>query len=104
MDVDKFWGCAGSDDIHEIPNPEGVAALRTRVIEFSGKFEPVKWSCRAPLPNGNLCPRKDRFKVSLKIRFCSNKKIKHSVKLNAVYNFSVLFMEKLYLEMNKVNV
>ena len=27
-----------------------------------GKFEPVKWSCRAPLPSGKLCPRKDREK------------------------------------------
>ena len=29
---------------------------------FSGKFQPVKWSCRAPLPNGKLCPRRDREK------------------------------------------
>ena len=29
---------------------------------FSGKFQPVKWSCRAPLPNGKLCPRMDREK------------------------------------------
>ena len=63
IDVDKFWGCAESDDIHIIPNPDGVAALRTRKIEFSGKFEPVKWACRAPLPSGKLCPRMDRNKV-----------------------------------------
>lgn len=29
---------------------------------FIGKIEPVKWSCRAPLKNGKLCPRMDRFK------------------------------------------
>lgn len=63
IDVDKFWGCANSDDIHEIPNPEGTASLRTRVIEFTGKFEPVKWTCRTPLQNGKLCPRRDRLKV-----------------------------------------
>ncbi|KAK6618789.1 hypothetical protein RUM43_013180 [Polyplax serrata] len=62
IDVDKFWGCANSDDIHEIPNPEGTASLRTRVIEFTGKFEPVKWTCRTPLQNGKLCPRRDRLK------------------------------------------
>lgn len=31
----------------------------------SGKFEPVKWSCRARLPSGKLCPRKDREKCPL---------------------------------------
>lgn len=30
-----------------------------------GKFEPVKWSCRAPLPSGKLCPRMDREKCPL---------------------------------------
>ena len=30
-----------------------------------GKFEPVKWTCRAPLPSGRLCPRRDRFKCPL---------------------------------------
>ena len=29
---------------------------------FSGKFEPVTRSCRHPLDNGSLCPRKDRVK------------------------------------------
>lgn len=65
MDNPKFWGVSSVDDMDEIPNPDGVAALRTRVIEFSGKFEPVKWSCRAPLPSGKLCPRKDRYKVCI---------------------------------------
>jgi hypothetical protein len=32
---------------------------------FVGKFEPVKWSCRAPLKNGKLCPRMDRIKCPL---------------------------------------
>ncbi|CAF1031317.1 unnamed protein product [Brachionus calyciflorus] len=32
---------------------------------FVGTFEPVKWSCRAPLKNGKLCPRMDRFKCPL---------------------------------------
>ena len=29
---------------------------------FIGKMEVVKWNCRAPLKNGKLCPRMDRFK------------------------------------------
>ena len=28
-------------------------------------FEEVKWTCRAPLPSGRLCPRKDRVKCPL---------------------------------------
>lgn len=32
---------------------------------FSGKFEPVRWSCRAPLPSGRLCPRRDREKCPI---------------------------------------
>lgn len=32
---------------------------------FVGKFEPVKWACRAPLRNGKLCPRMDRVKCPL---------------------------------------
>ena len=39
------------------------ALLKCRKIVFAGKFEPVKWSCRAPLPSGRLCPRRDRLKV-----------------------------------------
>ncbi|EDO43019.1 predicted protein, partial [Nematostella vectensis] len=37
-------------------------SLLRRTMAFTGKFEPVKWSCRAPLPNGKLCPRRDRVK------------------------------------------
>lgn len=58
----RFWSSVSAEDMQEIPVPDGAASLRTRVIEFSGKFEPVKWECRAPMPNGQLCPRKDRVK------------------------------------------
>lgn len=57
----RFWQPIHSD-ILETVQPEETAALRTRVIEFSGKFEQVKWECRAPLKNGKLCPRQDRHK------------------------------------------
>ncbi|XP_067008915.2 UV-stimulated scaffold protein A isoform X2 [Anabrus simplex] len=58
----RFWSATSNDDLQEIPVPEGVASLRTRVIEFSGKYEPVKWACRAPMRSGKLCPRRDRYK------------------------------------------
>lgn len=38
------------------------SARPTRMVTFSGSFQPVKWSCRAPLPSGKLCPRRDRVK------------------------------------------
>jgi Uncharacterized conserved protein (DUF2043) len=41
-----------------------VQASKSRVIEFTGSFKPVKWKCRAPLANGLLCERMDRHKVS----------------------------------------
>lgn len=40
-------------------------ALQQVKTTFVGKFEPVKWTCRAPLKNGKLCPRMDRFKCPL---------------------------------------
>lgn len=58
----RFWSATSTDELEEIPVPDGAAALRTRVIEFTGKYEPVKWACRAPLPSGKLCPRRDRLK------------------------------------------
>ena len=39
------------------------AGLKCRTITYTGEFEPVKWTCRAPLPSGKLCPRMDRHKV-----------------------------------------
>lgn len=62
-DGHKFWTPSQDRAGEVIDDPNGIASLRTRVIEFSGQFEPVKWSCRAPLPSGALCPRKDRLKV-----------------------------------------
>ncbi|GFS90389.1 UV-stimulated scaffold protein A [Nephila pilipes] len=59
----KFWETKDDDtEENEALIEVQRASLRTRKIDFSGKFEPVKWSCRAPLPSGKLCPRKDRYK------------------------------------------
>ena len=51
-DAHRFWGSglAGIDDGDEVTVPGSTS--RERTIDFSGKFEPVKWSCRAPLPSG----------------------------------------------------
>jgi len=38
----------------------------TRIVsEFSGSLQPIKWTCRATMANGKLCPRMDRFKCPL---------------------------------------
>lgn len=59
----KFWETKDDDtEENEALKEVQIASLRTRKIDFSGKFEPVKWACRAPLPSGKLCPRKDRYK------------------------------------------
>jgi hypothetical protein len=58
----RFW-YTSLEELEEVPVPDGIPGLRTRVIEFTGKFEPVQWACRAPLPSGKLCPRRDRYKV-----------------------------------------
>ncbi|XP_022669742.1 UV-stimulated scaffold protein A-like [Varroa jacobsoni] len=50
------------DQISALQRMAGEARLRERKIDFSGTFEPVRWSCRAPLPSGRLCPRQDRYK------------------------------------------
>lgn len=60
-DGHRFWQKT-AEDRDEIRDPDGEASLRTRVIEFTGNFEKVKWTCRAPLPSGKLCPRQDRVK------------------------------------------
>lgn len=55
----RFWGGSGrEEETIIVPGSDSSE----RVIEFTGKFQPVKWSCRAPLSNGKLCPRMDREK------------------------------------------
>ena len=56
----RFW--RPPEVAEDFTNQEVTAALTTRLIPFVGTFEPVKWSCRASLPNGQLCSRQDRVK------------------------------------------
>lgn len=71
-----------------------VNAHRLTKIAFVGKFEPVKWSCRAPLNNGKLCPRMDRYKCPV------HGKIVARDKLGNIANEK----EKIEFEQNKVEV
>lgn len=56
----RFW--TPNEFESEKASQHALSALRTRVVTFVGKFEPVKWKCRAPMPNGKLCERMDRHK------------------------------------------
>lgn len=56
----RFWTSMETEK--NAPNQEIAGALLTRTIPYVGKFEPVKWFCRAPLPNGQLCSRQDRLR------------------------------------------
>ncbi|KAI8793501.1 UV-stimulated scaffold protein A [Biomphalaria glabrata] len=56
----RFWTPKETET--EKPSQHELSALKNRVFSFPGKFEPVKWNCRAPMPNGKVCERMDRIK------------------------------------------
>ena len=60
MYLDNNWASKEHEGEYLIGNNK--EAKPTRMVTFAGTFEPVKWSCRAPLPSGKLCPRRDRVK------------------------------------------
>ncbi|CAC5393518.1 UVSSA [Mytilus coruscus] len=60
--LNTVWAYTERDNGESKADQDGLAALKNRSISFVGKFEPVKWKCRAPLPNGKFCERMDRFK------------------------------------------
>ena len=54
----KFWS---HGEVNEDFIPDSLeASLRSRTIVFAGEFKKVKWKCRAPMANGQLCERQDR--------------------------------------------
>ena len=63
MYLDNNW--ASKEHEGEYLVGDEKEARPTRMVTFAGSFEPVKWSCRAPLPSGKLCPRHDRVKCPL---------------------------------------
>ncbi|CAN7990643.1 unnamed protein product [Ixodes hexagonus] len=62
LDLNCVW--RGADRDEDSLQPQAVP-FRERRIDFSGEFVPVKWTCRARLPSGKLCPRRDRHKCPL---------------------------------------
>lgn len=48
-----------------VDDPARTAAFVSQPIGLSEEFQPVKWSCRAPMTGGKLCPRRDRYKCPL---------------------------------------
>lgn len=56
----QFWVPAEVEE--EVENEELLAESRSRYISFPGSFVPVSHFCRAPLSDGKLCQRQDRFK------------------------------------------
>ncbi|XP_072252394.1 UV-stimulated scaffold protein A isoform X2 [Leuresthes tenuis] len=56
----QFW--VPTEVEEEVENQELLAESRSRYISFPGSFVPISHYCRAPLGNGSLCQRQDRFK------------------------------------------
>ena len=59
-DFNNHWASKESEGEFVVEGEKG--GMQKRTMSFTGTFEPVKWACRTPLPGGNLCPRRDRFK------------------------------------------
>merc|ERR1719464_103443 len=62
--TEHFWssGMSCRDDANQVME---IVDSSTTTFEVEETFEEVKWTCRAPLPSGRLCPRKDRVKCPL---------------------------------------
>ncbi|ESO96797.1 hypothetical protein LOTGIDRAFT_159535 [Lottia gigantea] len=58
----SIWRPAEFEIEKDSASKHDVKALTTRTFHYPGKFVPVSWSCRTPLPNGSLCQRMDREK------------------------------------------
>ncbi|XP_028398552.1 UV-stimulated scaffold protein A-like [Dendronephthya gigantea] len=56
-----YWTRPNDDNDDHCPG-DIKESMKSRSIPFAGEFQQIKWACRAPLPSGKLCPRKDRFK------------------------------------------
>lgn len=59
----QFW--VPNEVEEEVENKELAAQMKSRYITFAGRFQPVKHRCKTPMPNGALCERQDRVKVSV---------------------------------------
>lgn len=64
--LSQVW--TATPDLHEqdeVVSTGGIMGVATQRVNYERTWEPVKWACRAPLPNGSLCPRKDREKCPM---------------------------------------
>lgn len=64
--LSQVWTAA--PDLHEqdeMDSTGGILGVATQRVNYELEWEPVKWTCRAPLATGRLCPRKDREKCPL---------------------------------------
>ncbi len=55
-----YWTRPNEDNEGHCPG-DIKESMKSRSIPFAGEFQEIKWACRAPLPSGKLCPRKDRY-------------------------------------------
>jgi hypothetical protein len=98
--VTCLLGCRNATGLgRAFTSPEGegkavsemqLSGMKTRVIDFSGSFEPVKLTCRVPLPSGSLCPRQDRYTVR------ATPSLKLPTRLNRLCLYSVHSMGRLF--------
>ena len=58
----RFYGGHSASETDKGVSEAVLSSITSRTIEFSGEYQPVTRSCKAPLPNGKLCPRQDRVK------------------------------------------
>nr|CAB3267583.1 UV-stimulated scaffold protein A-like [Phallusia mammillata] len=58
----RFWSGTSASEGDAGVSDAALTSLTTCTIEFTGEFKPVTRCCNAPLPNGRLCPRQDRYK------------------------------------------
>ena len=58
----RFWVMNDGDEGEQYLPDNEASKLRKRRMKFSEEIPEVKWSCRAPLPSGKLCARRDKLK------------------------------------------
>lgn len=100
----QIWAHAVVEE--EVENKELLAESRSRYISFPGRFTPVSHYCNAPLGNGNLCQRQDRYKVLGQTQSDSRDSFPYClcVCLSCDYvSSSVLSMARSFLETRRVD-
>lgn len=58
----RYYGGHSASETDKGISDAAMSSITSRTITFTGEFEPVMQSCKAPLQNGKLCSRQDRYK------------------------------------------